>query len=67
MWSHDELSTAELVAIAGELDPAGCECRSPKLTGTRHGYTCSPHRAIAELEHRNREASRLEHAAQLSR
>lgn len=48
MWSHDELPTEELMAMRH----GPCTCVSPRAAGTRHGFTCSPCRALRELERR---------------
>lgn len=54
MWSHDELSTADLVGIAAELPrtPGACGCLTEAQSGTRNGFMCSAHRAIKILKRR---------------
>lgn len=52
MWAYDDLPDEELAAIADTLRLPHCGCLPPEATGTRHGWVCGPHKAIAVLARR---------------
>lgn len=47
-WDFTDLSDSELREFASRP----CQCKHRNQTGTRNGYTCPAHRAVAELARR---------------